>query len=86
MSIHPDRVRLAALMDRLRIPPPGPDPDVEAEVIEALELWGRVLERDERGEDLIPPDVFRAMAEDLLALVYTARAAGGRPLPPVPIH
>ncbi len=81
MTVHPDRARFAALMEKLRVPPTGPDPDIEAAALEAMRLWGQILARDESGEDPLSTAEFHSLAEDLADLQRTARAAAGRPLP-----
>ena len=81
-----DRERFATILDRLAVPPAGPDDDVLADVFEALELWDRLFARATSGE--APLDVYEvnSLAHALAHLHRVGRAAEGRPLPPETVH
>ena len=86
MPAHADRERFAELLDRLAVPPAEADPDVLAEVHQALELWDRIFARATSGEEPVDHVHLHGLAEALAHLHRVGRAAEGRPLPPETVH
>jgi len=76
-----DRERFAAMLNRLAVPPAGPDDAVLAEVFEALELWDALFARATSGE--APLDLYEvnSLVHALAHLHRVGRAAEGRPIP-----